>query len=243
MKVAIAQIKPVKGNITTNIDLHKRFIQQAIVHHADAIFFPELSITGYEPELAKDLATTQHDSRFDTFQKMSDKSSIMIAVGIPTKADIGIRISMIIFQPDQPRQTYSKQLLHTDELPYFIHGEQQLMLTISDIKIAPAICYESLQPSHAENAGKLGAGMYVASIAKSQNGINKAMVHYPAIAKQLSIPVLMVNSVGYCDNFLSVGQSSIWTSRGILAKQLDDKCEGLLVFNTETEEVIEQIVC
>jgi predicted amidohydrolase len=39
-----------------NIDNHIKFIHIALSHHADAIFFPELSLTSYEPELAYDLA-------------------------------------------------------------------------------------------------------------------------------------------------------------------------------------------
>lgn len=161
---------------------------------------------------------------------------------MPTKTNSGIKISMIIFQPDTPRQTYSKQQLHSDEFPYFINGEKQIILTVDNKKIAPAICYESLQTDHSENVNKLGAEIYVASVAKSQNGIDKAMKHYPAVAKKFSIPVLMSNCVGYCDNFQSVGKSSIWTKQGNLAGQLDDKLEGILIFDTETEEIIEQIL-
>jgi predicted amidohydrolase len=47
----------------------------------------------------------------------------------------------------------------------------------------------------------------------------------------------MANSVGFCDNFLSVGQSSVWNKKGELVGQLDDKSEGVLVFDTETEEI------
>lgn len=48
----------------------------------------------------------------------------------------------------------------------------------------------------------------------------------------------MSNSVGFCNNFLSVGTSSVWTKQGVLVGQLDDKKEGLLIFDTENEEVI-----
>ena len=51
MKISIAQTRPIKGDIPANIEAHKRFINLAVSNGADAIFFPELSITGYEPEL------------------------------------------------------------------------------------------------------------------------------------------------------------------------------------------------
>lgn len=238
MKIAVAQTRPIKGDISANITAHKKLISLAISYKADTIFFPELSITGYEPELANEIATNHDDKKFDDLEEISNKNKITIGVGMPTKNKSGIKISMLIFQPGTPRQTYSKQQLHADELPYFVNGEKQIILTVGNKKIAPAICYESLQTGHSEIAHQLGAEIYVACVAKSQNGIDKALVHYPAVAKKFSMPVLMSNCVGYCDNFQSVGKTSVWTKQGNLVGQLDDKLEGILIFDTETEEVI-----
>ena len=238
MKIAVAQTRPIKGDISANITAHKKLISLAISYKADTIFFPELSITGYEPELANEIATNHDDKKFDDLEEISNKNKITIGVGMPTKNKSGIKISMLIFQPGTPRQTYSKQQLHADELPYFVNGEKQIILTVGNKKIAPAICYESLQTGHSEIAHQLGAEIYVACVAKSQNGIDKALAHYPAVAKKFSMPVLMSNCVGYCDNFQSVGKTSVWTKQGNLVGQLDDKLEGILIFDTETEEVI-----
>lgn len=55
MKIALAQIQYEKGDIARNIELHLIWIDQAIAQGADCIFFPELSLTGYEPTLPKSL--------------------------------------------------------------------------------------------------------------------------------------------------------------------------------------------
>lgn len=68
------------------------------------------------------------------------------------------------------------------------------------------------------------------------------MKHYPTIAKKFSMPVLMSNCIGHCDNFQSVGKSAVWTKQGNLAGQLDEQHEGILIFDTETEEVVKQIL-
>jgi predicted amidohydrolase len=242
MKICIAQIKPFKGDIQKNINAHLRFINVAVSYGATLIVFPELSLTGYEPELAKELATTQEDKKLDEFQKISDMDQISICLGIPTKTDSGILISMIIFQPHAPRQTYSKQHLHPDEGPYFVCGARPLILTLEDKKIAPAICYESLLPAHSEHAHKNGAEFYIASVAKPANGVNKAFQHFPDIANKYSMTVLMANCVGYCDNFESVGKSSVWNNQGVLLAQLNDTNEGILILDTDTQEVIEKII-
>ncbi|PKB16747.1 carbon-nitrogen hydrolase family protein [Flavobacterium sp. 5] len=242
MKISVAQTKPIKGNISANVDAHKKLIELAVSHKADAVFFPELSITGYEPDLANTLATNQEDSKFEDFQKISDSNKITIGIGVPTKTDLGIQISMVIFQPNMERQTYSKQQLHVDEFPYFINGEKQIILSVDNVNIAPAICYESMHFDHPDYASKLGAEIYLTSVAKTQNGVDNAILHYPSIAKKFGMPVLMSNCVGYCDNFESVGQSAVWTKQGNLIGQLDDKHEGILIFDTETEEVIIQML-
>jgi len=240
MKICIAQTKPIKGNVSANIEAHKKFIELALILNAEAIFFPELSLTGYEPELAKKLATNQNDNRLDIFQQICDNNQIIIGPGLPTASESHIRISMIIFEPNKPRQTYSKQQLHSDEFPYFENGVGQVIIKTKDKNIAPAICYESLQPTHSENAFKLGADVYLASVAKPANGVEKAFEHFSAVAKQYAMPVLMANCVGFCDNFLSVGNSAVWTKEGKLVGQLDDKTEGILIFDTETEGIIKR---
>jgi predicted amidohydrolase len=242
MKISIAQTKPIIGNVSANIEAHKTFIDLALTCNADAIFFPELSLTGYEPELAKELATNPNDNRLDVFQQISDNKNIIIGLGMPTATESQIRISMVIFEANKPRQTYSKQQLHSEEFPYFINGVEQVIIETNNKNIAPAICYESLQSTHAENAFKVGADIYVASVAKSAKGIEKAFAHYPIIAKQYAMPVLMANCVGFCDNFLSVGQSAVWTKEGELVRQMDNKSEGILIFDTETEVIVSRIL-
>ena len=236
MKIALAQTKAVKGDVAANIDNHLQMIETALAQGAAAVFFPELSLTGYEPELADALATTADDTRLEVFQQMSDKQSITIGVGMPLRTDKGITISMLIFQPNRPVQTYAKQRLHADEKPYFVEGDKQLILHLGQLAIAPAICYESLQAHHTTNAHQLGAKLYLASVAKSHKGINKAMLHYPAIARQHKIPVLMVNCVGYCDNFESTGASRYWNAEGELVIQMGGE-EGVLVVEAGGEKL------
>jgi len=59
MKICIAQTTPIKGDIEKNIENHKKLIALSIQENADIIVFPELSLTGYEPKLVKELATTK----------------------------------------------------------------------------------------------------------------------------------------------------------------------------------------
>jgi predicted amidohydrolase len=237
MKICIAQTKSEKGKIQENIQNHLRIVKRAIKLNSKLIIFPELSITNYEPDLSKELATDIENEIFNQFQELSDKNKITIGIGMPTKAIDGINISMLIFQSNEKRVVYSKQMLHSDELPYFVCGTDQVILNIKEKKIAVGICYETLQRKHFLNTNKKGADIYIASVAKPKGGIEKAFIHFPEIAKEFNTPVLMSNCVGYCDNFMSVGQSAIWNKKGELIEQLDSKNQGILIYDTETESV------
>lgn len=233
MRIALAQIRPTKGDIAANIEKHKAFVQSAIEQKADLVIFPELSITSYEPFLAEDLAITLQDKRFAIFQKISNQHQISILIGAPTKNE-GEKpcISLLIFQPNQPLKVYSKKYLHEDEKPFFQAGNTSAEILVQQTKVGLAICYEVFVPEHAEAACKNGAEIYLSSVAKSTNGINKAFIRMPEIAKTSNIPVLMVNCVGPTDNFIGSGQSAIWSRKGILFDKLSNQSESLLVFDT-----------
>lgn len=242
MKICVAQTRPIKGDKQSNIDNHKKLIDLAVTHGADTIIFPELSITGYEPELAKDLATTPGDRRFDDFQMMAGARQITIGIGVPTKNERGICISMLIFQPGQARQTYSKKYLHADEEEFFVSGQNTSVVIGNNTKIALAICYELSVPEHAENAFRNGAEVYLASVAKSAEGIDKAVASLSGIARKYSMTALMSNCIGPSSGFESAGRSAIWNNHGMLLGQLNGASEGILMLDTDTQEIIAKTI-
>ena len=238
MKICGAQTKPVTGNIQLNIERHLLFIDRAFSSGADVIIFSELSLTGYEPSLAKKLSTGADDQRLDVFQIISDTRSITIGVGVPTNNGNHVSISMILFQPNKPPHVYSKKYLHPDEDEFFVPGANFPSLRINDTSIGIAICYELSIPEHFCAARESGAEIYIASVAKFANGVENAAKTLSDIAIRYSIPVLMVNAVGIADNGICTGNSSIWNSKGQLAGQLGSSTEGLIIYDTVSEETI-----
>ncbi|WP_247236200.1 carbon-nitrogen hydrolase family protein [Telluribacter sp. SYSU D00476] len=241
MKLCVAQTRPVRGDIEQNIESHQKLIELALSHGATTILFPELSITGYEPELAEALATGPDDHRLDPFQQISDERQVTLGIGVPTRSDKGLHISLVVFQPQQDRQLYCKRYLHPDEYPYFVSGTSTTRLSGLHGRMALAICYELSVPRHAEEASRQGASIYLASVAKSVEGVGKAHPRLAEIASTYSMTTLMANSVGYCDTFTCGGRSAIWNSAGKRVGQLDDTSEGLLIYDTDTEEVITEV--
>lgn len=240
MKIAVAQTRPVKGEIETNISAHKKLIAPAVEHGVGVLVFPELSITGYEPELAASLATTPDDSRFDDFQLISNGSKITIGIGAPIQAEEGVMIGLILFQPDKPRLLYAKQHLHADELPFFVPGNVPVFLTEDKVKIAFSICYELSVPEHASSAHAEGANVYLSSVAKSAAGAAKALETLASTAARFGMAVLFSDCVGHCDNFDCGGRSAVIDCHGQMLAQLNESDEGILIFDTDTQTIIEK---
>jgi predicted amidohydrolase len=240
MRISVAQTKPVKGDIPANITTHVRIIEIAVAENADTVIFPELSLTGYEPELTKTLATHKDDPRLDVFQEISDTNKITIGVGMPINNNSGVSIGMILFIPHSSRQLYLKKYLHSDENPYFIPGNNKTTFIDGKPGVALSICYELSIPQHAEDAARGGAKIYVSSSAKTAPGVESAVITLSGIARDHSMTVYFSNCIGPCDNFQSAGKSAIWDNRGTLLGQLDDLSEGILLFDTETGELIEK---
>ena len=231
MKLALAQYQSIAGNIPENLVRHEAQIVAAARQGAALIVFPELSITGYEPSLAASLATTSDDVRLNGIQALSDQYNLTVALGLPLRVSTGVQIGMVIFQADQPRLVYAKQFLHEDELPYFVPGSESMRFEVEGMKVVPAICYESLRPEHAAQCGPEGVDIYLASVAKPSAGVSKAYQHYPSIAKQYGMNVVMANSVGPSDTFVGAGRSAAWDREGTLQTRPEDQTEGLLLFD------------
>lgn len=266
MKIGIVQMQPVSGDVAANLASHQRWTSLAVEQGVDLLVFPELSLTGYEPSLAQALATTKEDERFEGLQRMSDRYGIWIGAGMPIKEDAAgsvpggegvtagdrgregviagdkggrerVQIGMVIFRPDEERIVYAKQYLHADEQPFFVPGKEQVFLSLDDHKIALAICYELSVADHSANAYSHRADIYLASVAKTAAGVDKAMDVLSGIACTYSMTVLMVNSVGPCDDGECAGGSMVIDNGGEVMAAMSEVDEGMLVYDTATGEV------
>lgn len=234
MKIALAQLETTPGVISENITRHLEAVHEAVNLGADFIFFPELSLTGYEPTKAKELAFQPEDARLNLFQGLSDRYRISMGLGAPVKLASGIGIGMFYLTPGEAPRIYFKQYLHSDELPFFVTAPGFSGHINTDPKLALAICYEISVDDHVDAAVQSGARVYVASVAKFLDGVEAAYQRLAAIAKSHQLAVLMVNSVGESDGSMTAGQSAIWNEKGELVDQLNDSSRGLLVFDSNT---------
>lgn len=238
MKIGIAQIKPLKGDIERNLDKHLKFINNALEKQPDLLMFPELSLTGYEPELARSLAIHSDDSRLTPLQEISDQYNIILCVGAPTINNDDLFISMIIFHPNRERVTYSKQYLYPSEEGIFTAGHTPCIIPYDEEnRIAPAICYELSNSEHAGYARQMNATAYMASVLNSINGVDADIEKLSRIASTNGMTTFMSNYIGESGGYECAGKSSVWNSKGELMAQLDDRTEGILFYDSKTEAI------
>ncbi|MEO9477688.1 MAG: carbon-nitrogen hydrolase family protein [Cyclobacteriaceae bacterium] len=232
MKIGLAQTRPTKGDISINLQKHQLFIKQGIKNGLDAIFFSELSITGYEPTLARKLAFIPEDRRFDEIQNLTAKYGIIVGYGAPIANGTDASISMILHQAEKKPSAYIKEYLHEDEFPFFVGGKNEFQTVGRDPKIGLAICYELTVTQHRQKSLESGADIYLASVAKTVSGAERSGGILSKVAKENNIITMMVNAVGPCDNFVCGGMSAIWNQEGELIGQLESEEEAILTIDT-----------
>ncbi len=236
MKTCQAQIKSSNSDLGTNFEKHIQLINIAASNRADLIVFPELSLTNYETSLAVANAFSPDDPRLSVFQQLSDEKDIVISVGLPLKNPGGITISSIFFQPNTTPLIYSKQWLHPDETRYFIPGDRQVIIKIKGIRLAPAICYESMIPEHIQQCLPLGFDIYCVSVAKHKQGMGKAISHLENVSGKNQLTTFICNAVGNCEDFVANGVSAVVERDGRTICTGPENKESLLFYDFERKK-------
>ncbi len=236
MRIALAQIESVPGDLEKNIAIHLSWVNKAAEQQAELLVFPELSLSGYEPQMASALASNEMDNRLAPFQEACEAHSISIALGMPYKVGGKTKIGLILFQPKKKAIAYAKQILHSDEKVFFSAGTSDLIQDMNGEKIAFSICYESMQAVHLNRQIEHGASLYIASVAKSVAGINQAHAYFSKTAKKCELPILLCNAIGKCSEFTNAGMSAVWNKEGKRIGCMGNMEEGLIFFDTESKK-------
>ncbi|HOZ86333.1 MAG TPA: carbon-nitrogen hydrolase family protein [Bacteroidia bacterium] len=230
MILAAAQINPFRNNTAANIQRHLQFIERAAENNAQLILFPEMSLSGYERELADGLSFTLDDERLNILSEKAKQHQMLIIVGAPVKIKNRLYIGAFIFAGDQTLRVYTKQFLHTGEEKYFSAGaHHNPILELEKEIISVAICADITNDRHAAKAAKNKTSLYLAGIFYTPGGMDKGFETLSGYSKKHSMKVLMANYCGSSYDMPGGGQSAFWDEKGVLKGQLDASSEGLLL--------------
>ncbi len=222
-KLRIAQIDCTLANFDKNLAQHCALIEEAIAEGADAIAFPELSLTGYNvQDAAQDIAMHIEDARLAPLRELSRKISI-ICGGIELSNDYGVYNSAFMFEDGVGQSVHRKIYLPTygmfEELRYFSAGQQIKAVTSKRLgRIGVAICEDfwhvSVPYLLAHQGAKLLFVLMSSPLRMSPGSGNPQIVtQWQTIASTYSFLfssyVACVNRVGNEDSFTYWGNSSV----------------------------------
>jgi predicted amidohydrolase len=230
MIIASAQTSPKRGNTEKNLNDHYRLIKIASENDADLILFPEMSITGYEREKAKDLSFEVKDNRLKTLCKLSEENNIIVVAGAPIEIAKKLYIGCFVIKPYSSVEVYVKHYLHTGEEQYFSSTKRfNPSVKIGDKKVSFAICADIDNPKHPFDAYKSGCDIYMPGIFFSPSGISNAYNSLSGYAKKYKMNVLMSNFCKQSWGKEAAGQSAFWNSNGELVAKMNSTNTGLLL--------------
>lgn len=216
-KISVAQIASVKGDVDENIITHLKAIEKASEIGVSYLVFPELSLTGYEPEIAENLAFSRTDKRLQPLIDSAIRNDINIGVGAPLQSSGLPKIGVIVISHIGTVGAYEKMHLHSGEEAYFDNGNSYNLITVGNTKIANAICADTNNASHARTCYELGAAVYVAGVLITEGGYDSDITAMAGYANEYNMLVAMANHNQPTGNWAPVGKSAIWSSTGLLA--------------------------
>lgn len=227
-KLRIVQSDCTLANFDENLERHITAIEDAIRDGADAIAFPELSLTGYNvQDAAQDMAMHIDDSRFDPLRKLSRDICIFCG-GIELSDDYGVYNSAFMFEDGTGRSVHRKIYLPTygmfEELRYFTAGRSIETVTSRRLgKVGVAICEDFWHVSVPYLLAHQGAKLLLVLMSSPLRlspgqGIPAIVSQWQTIASTsaflFSCYVACTNRVGNEDSFTYWGNSAVTAPDG-----------------------------
>lgn len=241
--LAAAQTVAVPGDVSANIAQHLELARIATQERAKVVVFPELSLTGYELELAPALAFAEDDARLGPLSGFARASGATLIVGAPVRVAAKLHVGAFILYSDGSLELHTKRHLGAGfppeaspngivpplESAVFEPGILCPPVRLGDHEGAVAICAESFQRWVAREAAERGAKTYLSShfgipsdLAQRIAGLSKIAAHY-------GMAVVFANYAGVTGGLVASGGSAILSDTGELLVQLERQGQGVAI--------------
>lgn len=226
MKIAIAQINCLVGDIAGNVAKIITSAKQAQAQGATLVLTPELSLCGYPPEdllLRPDFLNACDDA---LVKLSSAVTEITLIVGHPQQVGDECFNAASVLQNGKVLATYHKHALPNysvfDEKRYFAAGGEPLVVDHEGVKLGVLICADVWEPNPAALAKAAGAEVLIALNA-SPFHMEKHSTRLEILRKRVfetNLPIIYANMVGGQDELVFDGGSFVLNAAGELTQQL-----------------------
>jgi predicted amidohydrolase len=240
--IAAAQTVPVRGDVDANVEQHVRLARVAAEEQAQVLVFPELSLTGYELDLANQLAFSERDARLTPLAELASSLRLTLIVGAPVGTEAGLHIGAFILSPDRAIDLYTKH--HLGAFPasaspdgvvppaedtVFRPGTRNPLVPFGNNTAAVAVCADTSQPAHPKAAADRGADTYLAGMFIIPAYFKYEAAALRSYAEVHSMAVVLANYGGPTGGLPPAGQSAIWSEMGESLAQLGAAGAGVAV--------------
>jgi predicted amidohydrolase len=229
--ICAAQYCSVAGDLNANIARHEQLMRLAADQGVECLLFPELSLTGYEPTLARQLALTPDSPLLQPLRELAKQLEMTTVVGLPVHQpdNDAILIGALVLGGDGSQALYTKQHLHSGEDAVFSPGNGGALVKVGDEQVALSVCADFTHASHAHAAAQAGAVVYAASVLISDSGYTHDSKVLQSYAREHSFGVLMANHGGPSGGWSCAGRSAFWSPDGSLVVSAAGKGDCLVI--------------
>jgi NAD+ synthase (glutamine-hydrolysing) len=213
LRVALAQLNSVVGDIAGNARKLSESIARARDEGAALVVFPELALTGYPPEDLL-LKTSFLDAADAALQELAGQThGIAAVVGYPEKAEDVYNSAAVLADGDVVA-TYRKMYLPNygvfDEQRYFQSGAEAAIVELNGIPLGLSICEDIWEPGPPAMTEALAGAQVILNLSASPYrmgvGARRERMLIQRAVDNLTA-VVFVNTVGGQDELVFDGHS------------------------------------
>src|ERR671910_1427608 len=244
MRLALAQINAVVGDLVGNRERILSSLAEAREQGAEIVLFPELAVTGYPPEdllLRPGFVRAAEDS---IEQIAREARGATVLVGGP-HFDRDLYNACYVCSGGEVKAIYRKRFLPNygvfDEDRYFASGRDLILLRHGEILIGPTICEDVWQPGPPATDLALAGAELLVNLSASPYFVGKAEDREEMLvtrARDNSAYLAFCNLVGGQDELLFDGHSVVLDDEGEVLARAPGFEEALLVVDLDPAEAI-----
>jgi NAD+ synthase (glutamine-hydrolysing) len=244
MRLALAQIDTVVGDLDGNRDRILARLAEARDAQADLVLFPELAVTGYPPEDLLLRPSFLKAAAASLAAIAAEAREIAALVGTP-HLDRDLFNACAVCADGEVKAVYKKRFLPNygvfDEDRYFQAGRDLLLLRLGETLVGVTICEDIWQPGPPATDLALAGAHVVANVSASPFHLGKGLEREEMLATRARDNVCwvaLVNAVGGQDELVFDGQSLVLDQDGRTVARGPAFEEALLVVDIEPSTAI-----
>ena len=244
MRIALAQINSVVGDLDGNAERILHNLDAAKSQNVDIVLFPELIVTGYPPEdlLLRPGFVRAAERTLDELARSC--RGIAALIGTPY-FDRDLFNVCAVCAGGEVKAIYRKRFLPNygvfDEDRYFAPGGDLILLELGKTLIGPTVCEDMWQPGPPATELSLAGAELLANISASPYHVGKEREReemFTTRARDNSCFVAFCNAVGGQDELIFDGHSCVIDDEGNVLARAPGFEEALLVVDIDAKEVV-----